>query len=83
MQVKLLGTRALDFSSNDGDAIKGLQLFICFPEESVAGEMTDKLFIREGFAIPTTCKPGDILDISFNRKGKPESIKQVAKQANQ
>lgn len=80
MKVKLLGARELDFSSNDGSPVKGIQLFISFPEEGVVGEMTEKLFVRNGFALPA-CKPGDMLDISFNRKGKPESISLVGKQA--
>lgn len=78
MKAKLLGVRELDFKSNDGSAIKGTQWYISFPEEGVVGEMTDKLFLRDGFAIPA-CKPGDMLEISFNRKGKPESVTLIGK----
>ena len=36
--------------------------------------MADKLFIRDGIALPTLT-PGMMLDISFNRKSKVESVK--------
>lgn len=78
MRVTLIGARELDFKSSEGTDIKGVQLFISFPDENVVGEMTDKLFLRDGFTLPT-CKPGDALEVTFNRKGKPESIKAVAK----
>ncbi|WP_283606648.1 hypothetical protein [Faecalispora anaeroviscerum] len=78
MKAKLLGARELNFQSGDGTAVKGIQLYISFPDESVVGEMTDKLFLRDGFALPA-CKPGDMLDITFNRKGKPETITLVGK----
>ena len=79
MKVKLLGARELDFQSNDGP-VKGIQLYISFLDDTVVGEMTDKLFVRDGFSLPA-CKPGDALEITFNRKGKPETITLVGKQA--
>lgn len=78
MKVKLLGARELDFKSGDGSPVKGIQLFISFPEEGVAGEMVDKLFLRNGFVLPA-CKPGDMLEVAFNRKGKPEAITLIGK----
>jgi hypothetical protein len=78
VKVKLLGARELDFKSGDGTAVKGSQLYVSFPEDGVVGEMTDKLFLRDGFTLPA-CKPGDMLAITFNRKGKPEAITLVGK----
>ena len=78
MKAKLLGARELNFQSGDRTTVKGVQLYISFPEESVVGEMTDKLFLRENFSLPA-CKPGDMLDITFNRKGKPETITIIGK----
>ncbi len=80
MKVKLIGARKLDFKSGDGVQIKGVQLYVSFPEDGIIGEMVDKLFLRDDFELPA-CKPGDTLDISFNRKGKPEIIKMIAKQS--
>ena len=81
MKVRLLGVRELDFTANDNSKIKGSQLFTSYPEEGVVGEMTDKFFVREGFDLPPL-KPGEILEISFNKKGKPESVKSVNRQVN-
>ncbi len=78
MKAKLLGARELNFQSGDGTAVKGIQLYISFPDDNVVGEMTDKLFLRDGFSLPA-CKPGDMLEITFNRKGKPETITLVGK----
>lgn len=74
MNAKLLGIRKLDFSSSDGKQVQGIQAYLAFPEEGVEGVMTDKLFLRDGFVFPA-CKPGDMLEITYNRKGRPESIK--------
>lgn len=82
MKAKLLGLRKLDFTADDKSSVKGCQLFISYPEEGVEGEQTDKLFIRDGFDLPAL-KPGDTLEITFNRKGRPESIRNTAaKQVN-
>lgn len=78
MRARLLGTRELNFQSGDGIMVKGFQWYISFPEENVVGEMTDKLFLRDGFTLPT-CKPSDMLEITFNRKGKPETITVIGK----
>ncbi len=78
MRARLLGTRELNFQSGDGIMVKGFQWYISFPEENVVGEMTDKLFLRDGFTLPA-CKPGDMLEITFNRKGKPETITVIGK----
>lgn len=78
MQVLLLGYRLLDFTTSDGTAIKGCKLYFACPEDGVTGQMCDNLFIREDFPLPAI-KPGQTLDISFNRKGKAERIEVVAK----
>lgn len=76
MKATLLGTRNLNFSTNE-QTVKGTQLFISFPDDNVDGEMCDKLFIREDFLLPSL-KPGDVVEISFNRRGKPESINVIS-----
>lgn len=76
MQVKVLGFRLLDFVSNS-EPVKGTQIFCSFPEDGVTGEMADKLFIREGSLELPALKVGQTLEVSFNRKGKPEAITAV------
>ena len=73
MQVLLMGLRTLDFESN-GDQIKGMQLFVAYPEDGVEGQMTDKIFLRDGFELPDGLKPGMNLDVTFNRRGRPEKV---------
>lgn len=79
MEAYFDGFRPLDFISKEGKPVQGTQLFISYPWEGVTGEMTDSIFVRQGFPLPPEMAPGDILDISFNRKGKPEKVV-VAKQ---
>jgi len=78
MKQKIIGFRKLDFKSGDGSQVKGTQLFTSFPEEGVIGEMTEKIFLHDDFAVPD-CKPGDVLDITYDRKGKPVTITLIGK----
>ena len=79
MQATLLGIRALDFKSKDGDQIKGTQLFVSFPEAETDGLMAEKLFIRADSKtqLPDKLRPGDVLDVSVNLKGKVEAVKRL------
>lgn len=76
MEMKLIGFRKLDFTTEDG-AVKGHQLFIGNEEEGVTGLMTDKVFIREGMALPAL-SVGMTLDVEFNRRGKVVAVKAAA-----
>jgi len=81
MREILRGFRKLDFVS-DGNPIKGTQLFTSAPEKGIEGEMTFKHFVSEDIPLPTL-EPGMTIEISFNRKGKPERIEAAsAKQIN-
>lgn len=76
MEMKLLGFRKLDFTTEDG-TVKGTQLFTGNEEENVTGLMTDKLFIRDGMELPALTV-GMTLDVEFNRKGKVVAVKAAA-----
>lgn len=82
MKMRLLGARELDFKANDGSQVKGMQLFVAYTAENVVGEMSDKLFIRAGTDLPQF-KVGEVIEVAFNNRGKVESVKPAAKQANQ
>ena len=73
MQVTLQGFRNLDFKSKDGEQIKGTQLFVTFLDAETTGYMTERLFIRPEVQLPTL-KQGDLLDVSFNMRGKVEVV---------
>ena len=74
MRVTLQGFRALDFKSDNGDQVKGTQLFVSFPNDEVTGNMTEKLFIRPETQLPEKLKAGDVLDVTFNMRGKVEAV---------
>lgn len=76
MHVKIIGYRKLDFFSN-GEKVCGTQIFHSFPEDGIVGEVADKIFIREGSMELPPLKIGQLLDVSFNRKGKPVAISAV------
>lgn len=51
MNMILLGYKLLDFESN-GERVKGTQVFVALQEEGVKGQITDKMFFRDGFELP-------------------------------
>jgi|BioPla2DNA2_1021312.scaffolds.fasta_scaffold390888_1 hypothetical protein len=74
MKVKILGIQKIGFTNNNGEVISGTNLFVAFPEENVDGLRTEKFWIRDGINLPKDTKLNDMLDISFDRKGKVEMI---------
>lgn len=76
---KLMGYRRLDFKTEDGTLVQGTQLHTSYEEDGVVGEACGKLFIRDGIDLPSLT-PGMALEIVYNRKGKPVTVKAVAKQ---
>ena len=76
--MKLLGYATLDFTSSDGKVIKGTSVYAASEDENVKGLRADKLFLREDINLPDGVKVGDTIDVTFNMKGKPESV-QLAK----
>ena len=77
MRVRVHGVRILDFVS-DGGKIQGTQIFISYPKEDVTGEITDKVFVRQGFPLPPELAPGKIIDIFCDTKGRVEAIQIVS-----
>lgn len=74
MQVKLVGVMPVDFSNSNGERICGNNLFVAFKDENVQGMRTEKFFVKDEVMLPEQIKINDVLDISFNHKGKIESI---------
>ena len=71
MKMKLLGFATRDFTSESGQRIVGHSIFVCYDgDESVIGQATDKLFVREGIPIPPTLELGMDYDVQFDRRGK-------------
>ena len=74
MQAKLLGFMGVDFTNKDGEQIVGMNIFVAFKDENVHGLRAEKFFLKEGISLPEQVKVNDTLEISFNYKGKIESI---------
>ena len=77
MQAKLLGFMGVDFTNKDGEQIVGMNIFVAFKDENVHGLRAEKFFLKEGISLPEQVKVNDTLEISFNYKGKIESITKV------
>lgn len=77
MQVKLIGCQRICFTNNNGENINGTNIYVAFKDENVEGLKTEKLFLKENIVLPKDTKLNDTLDISFNMKGKVESISKV------
>lgn len=74
MRVQLLGVQRIEFNNANGEKISGNNFFISFKDENVNGEKTEKLFIKEGIEIPKDLKLNDTIEVTFNMKGKVESV---------
>jgi len=74
MFAKLLGIMELNFKNSNGEQVQGANIFVSYQDENVIGEKTDKFYVKKEIAIPEQIKIGDVLNISFNCKGKVEAI---------
>lgn len=81
MRVCIRGIRQLDFTTPDGE-VKRTQIFFSHPSEGVTGEKTDKIFVRQGFALPADLAPGRQCDIYCDTKGHVEYVQLVAATAS-
>lgn len=73
MQVKLMGVQKVNFTNSNGETIKGTNIFCAFKDENVEGSSVARFFIKPEIKLPE-CKLNDVLDISFNMRGKVEAI---------
>lgn len=74
MIVQVIGRQSLDFTTKEGQLIKGTKLFLAYQKENVEGLVADKIFVRDGIAIPKEMKMNDKLDITFDNRAKIEKI---------
>lgn len=73
-KYRYLGHSPVDFVSSDGKPVKGINLYISFPDENVVGEKCERFFVKSSIEIPAQLKIGDMLEIEFDHKGKVRSI---------
>ncbi len=74
MVAKFIGYQQLDFTSPNGEHIKGANLYVSYLDENVTGEKTEKFFVKPEIKFPEQLKIGMQMNLSFNHKGKIESI---------
>lgn len=78
MKVKLIGFKRMDFKAQDGGNIKGINLYISYPDvaNETTGQMCDKVFIKNEDIIAIKLNDFISKDISveFGMKGKVFSV---------
>lgn len=81
MKVSLIGVRSINFTTDEGNEISGIKLFIAYPEDNVYGKITDSRFITDnvfsnlGVPVDTLLNSiGSEIDIEINPKGKVVGI---------
>lgn len=77
MRGRLEGVQSIRFTNSTGEEISGMNIFIAFQDENVEGLKTEKFFLKSNISLPKDTKINDMLEISFNYKGKIESIKKA------
>ena len=74
MQAKLLGYMLVDFINTKGEQIKGNNIFVAFKDNNVQGLRTEKFFLNSDTPLPEDIKVNDVLELSFNFKGKLQVV---------
>lgn len=79
MQVQLVGIQKINFTNNNGQEIKGVNLHVVFASENVEGLQVERFFLKDGINLPKDTKLNDTINICFNHKGKIEEVSKVNK----
>ncbi len=74
MRVRLDGVQKIHFTNNNGEEIKGMNIFCSFKDENVEGLRTEKFFLKDGITLPKGTELNSAIDLSFDRRGKVEMI---------
>lgn len=73
MVAILIGYSEVDFKTDRGDHIEGLNLYVSYEDNNVIGEKSERFFVNKDITVPNL-KVGDSLNLFFNHRGKVESI---------
>ena len=77
MRGRLEGVQKISFTNSAGEEISGMNIYVAFQDENVEGLKTEKFFLKSNISLPKDTKINDMLEISFNYKGKIESIQKA------
>lgn len=73
MLAVLYGLMVVDFTNSNGERVIGRNGFFGFEDSNVEGVRTEKFFIGNDVPFPE-CNIGDELELTFNYRGKLESV---------
>ncbi|MBE6979222.1 MAG: hypothetical protein E7431_02470 [Ruminococcaceae bacterium] len=81
-QFEVLTVRDLDFQDQSGKDVSGMQLWVigATTDKSWNGYEVSKMWIPSGSALESNVaqlKRGDKINVTFNRRGKPETIELI------
>lgn len=74
MQMKLVGISPVEFTNNAGESIKGQRIYVLFKDEHTNGLRAEKLFLKDGIDLPKDTKLNDMLEVTFNMRGRVEMV---------
>lgn len=75
-EFAVIGIQNINFKNNDGDLVRGTNLFLGFKDENVIGLKAQKFFLKEDFKLPDI-KPNDKLHLTFDMKGRITEIEKL------
>lgn len=70
--MKVIGFRKSEFKGDDGNVVKGMNIFVTYPSEKGEGEECERLYLTEKrlAEIGYTPAVGDEVKPEYNRFGK-------------
>lgn len=83
-KVNLIGVQPMDFTTNEGDQIKGIKVHVSYQDENVMGYACEAKFLNAqacknlGISVDSL-EPliGEVVEIDTNIKGKITAIKAI------
>lgn len=74
--MKVIGFRKSEFKGDDGNMVKGMNIFVTFPSEKGEGEECERIYLTEKRLAEIGYKPtvGDEIKPEYNRYGKVSGL---------
>ena len=74
--MKVIGTKASSFKGQDGQTIRGINIYVTYPLTNGEGEACERLYMTDTKLEQSGYKPkvGDNITVAYNRYGKPALI---------
>ncbi len=77
MEIRILGFSDINFTTDSGDRIDGVNIFCAYEDEYVTGYRTDKFFIKRKLVPVDGFKCDCYYDLLFDRRGKVGRINYI------